>query len=620
MAYASLAECVRNLEKRGQLRRVTVEVDPHLEIAEIQRRLFQAGAPAVLFTKVKGTPFPVLANLYGTRERVRFLFRHTLAGVEKAIALKFDPSLALKRPFSSLRAAGAGWHSLPMRVNQAPVLGGETTLGNLPHIVSWPLDGGAYVTLPQVYTEHPDTPGWRRSNLGMYRIQLSGKPFAADREVGLHYQIHRGIGPHHQAALRRGERLRVNIFVGGPPAHALAAIMPLPEDLPELLFAGMMAGRRFRYLRGPFGLISADADFCISGTVDPARLLPEGPFGDHLGYYSLAHPFPVLEVDKVYHRSDAIWPFTVVGRPPQEDSCLSELIHEFAGPALPHAVPGLKAVHAVEAAGVHPLLLAIGSERYVPYEERKPRELLTIAHAVLGYGQLSLAKYLFMVAHEDNPGLDVRDVGGFFRHVLERVDWERDLHFHTRTTIDTLDYTGSGLNEGSKLVVAVAGSVRRELGRELPGKLAFFPAGISEPRVVFPGVVVFKAPAYREENAARADVQRLVSFFEGRFLGTDGEEDAFFQAFPLFVLADDSDFVSASLDNFLWVVFTRSDPASDTAGIGAFTHNKHWGCRHALIIDARRKPHHAPELEPDPQVAEKVRRMAAPGGPLQGLI
>ncbi len=619
MSYSSLNECVRDLEKRGQLRRIDAEVDPNLEIAEIQRRLFKAGAPAVLFTRVKGTAFPVLANLYGTRERVRHLFRKTLAGVERAIALKFDPALALKKPFSSLLAAGAGLNSLPMRVNEAQSLACETTLSQLPQIVSWPLDGGAYITLPQVYTEHPDTPGYRRSNLGMYRIQLSGQPFAVDREVGLHYQIHRGIGPHHQAALRRGERLRVNIFVGGPPAHSLAAIMPLPEDLPELLFAGMLAGRRFRYARGPYGLLSADADFCITGTIDPERLLPEGPFGDHLGYYSLAHPFPVLEVEKVFHRKDAIWPFTVVGRPPQEDSCLSELIHEFAGPAIPHAVPGLKAVHAVEAAGVHPLLLAIGSERYTPYDKRKPRELLTIAHAVLGFGQLSLAKYLFIVAQEDSPRLDVRDVGGFFKHVLERIDLERDLHFQTCTTMDTLDYTGTGLNEGSKLVVAVAGPVRRELGRELPANLAYFPAGISEPRVVFPGVVVFTAPPYREENAAHADVQRFISFFEGRFLGTDSEEEAFFRHFPLLVLADDSEFAAANLDNFLWVVFTRSDPASDTSGVGAFTENKHWGCRNALIIDARRKPRHAPLLEPDARVAERVDKLAARGGPLQGL-
>src|SRR5439155_1263669 len=161
------------------------------------------------------------------------------------------------------------------------------------------------------------------SNLGMYRVQLSGGEYEPDREVGLHYQIHRGIGVHHAAALRQGVPFRVNLFVGGPPALTLAAVMPLPEGMPELAFAGALGGRRVR-LACPQGRerlpVFADADFCIVGTVDPERLLPEGPFGDHLGYYSLAHPFPVLNVERVYHRDGAIWPFTVVGRPPQEDT------------------------------------------------------------------------------------------------------------------------------------------------------------------------------------------------------------------------------------------------------------------------------------------------------------
>ena len=210
--------------------------------------------------------------------------------------------------------------------------------------------------------------------------------------------------------------------------------------------------------------IHAEADFCITGSIDPARLKPEGPFGDHLGYYSLAHEFPVMRVEHVYHRRDAIWPFTVVGRPPQEDSVLGQLIHELVGPAIPQQIPGVRAVHAVDAAGVHPLLLAIGSERYVPYDQpRRPRELLTLANALLGHGQLSLAKYLWIVAAEDNPELDVRDVPEFLRHALERVDWRRDLHFQTCTTIDTLDYSSGRLNEGSKVVIAAAGPPLRTL-------------------------------------------------------------------------------------------------------------------------------------------------------------
>ncbi|HKP97185.1 MAG TPA: UbiD family decarboxylase [Fibrobacteria bacterium] len=628
MSYASLKACVDDLERTGRLLRVTEEVDPHLEMAEIQRRVYAARGPALFFARVKGTAFPCVSNLFGTGERTHFIFRDTLAGVKALLALKGDPMAWRKDPAGLARLPFTALHALPRKVSRPAVAECETAVERLPQIVSWPKDGGAYITLPQVYTEHPDKPGLRFSNLGMYRIQLSGGEFRPGRELGFHYQIHRGIGVHHHAAIRRGEKLRVSVFVGGPPAHALSAVMPLPEGMPEAFFAGMLAGRRFRYgfAGGPGAaadgrLLSADADFCITGAIDPARTLPEGPFGDHLGYYSLAHPFPVMEVDKVYHRRGAIWPFTVVGRPPQEDSHLAELIHELAGPVLPAEIPGLHAVHAVEAAGVHPLLLALGSERYVPYGERKPRELHTLAHAVLGFGQLSLAKYLLIAAHEDAPGLDVRDAGAFLRHVLERADWNADLHFHTRTTMDTLDYSGTGLNAGSKVVIAVAGGKRRELSREIPpGLERILPAGFGRIDLALPGVLVLKAPAFTDPVPARADVRRLIREWEGAFRDPDAPEYRPLQGFPLIVLADDSAFAAKNLDNFLWTAFTRSDPARDAHGLWAFSEDKHWGCRGALLLDARIKPHHAPALEADPAVARRVDALGAAGKSLHGLI
>ena len=311
---------------------------------------------------------------------------------------------------------------LPKRVRRGPILAHKTTIDRLPKLQSWPGDGGPFITLPQVYSEDPDRPGFARSNLGMYRVQLSGNDYEANREVGLHYQIHRGLGVHHAAAIRRGEPLRVSVFVGGPPAMTLAAVMPLPEGLPELSFAGALGGRRVRMVADPEGGLPmpAEADFVIVGSIDPDVRKVEGPFGDHLGYYSLAHDFPVLRVERVYHREGAIWPFTSVGRPPQEDTSFGELIHELTGPLVPTVLPGVHAVHAVDAAGVHPLLLAIGSERYVPYAERRsPLELLTTANAILGQGQMSLAKYLLIVAHEDAPDLDIHDIPAFLRHLLE---------------------------------------------------------------------------------------------------------------------------------------------------------------------------------------------------------
>ncbi len=402
------------------------------------------GGPAILFERVRGCRFPMVSNLFGTIDRTRFLFRDTIERVKHLVRIKLDPATAGQHPWDSAWALPLAWAMQPKSVSRGPAMAHETTLDQLPQLVSWPKDGGPFVTLPAVYTEDPDAPGWRKSNLGMYRIQMAGNEYAPNRQVGLHYQIHRTIGVHHAKAIRRGEPFRVNVFIGGPPVLPVAAVMPLPEGLSELTFAGALGGHRIPLIRRRDGLpIIAEADFCISGTVDP-RTLPEGPFGDHLGYYSLAHPFPVMNVDKVYHRPGAIWPFTVVGRPPQEDTAFGEIIHEITGPAIPEVLLGIQAVHAVDAAGVHPLLLAIGSERYVPYaEERTPQELLTQGNAILGQGQLSLAKYLFIVAREDNPGLDIHDIAAFLEHVLERIDPERDLHFQTRTTIDTLDYSAA---------------------------------------------------------------------------------------------------------------------------------------------------------------------------------
>lgn len=621
VGYRSLYECVADLERSRQLVRIDREVDPYLEVAEVQRRVYAASGPAILFTRVKGCRFPMVGNLFGSLERTRYLFRDTLAAVRHLVELKVDPSAFWKNPWRFRDVPGVLLHALPRLVRRGPILANQVTIADLPQLQCWPRDGGAFITLPQVYTEDADRPGWRHSNLGMYRVQLSGNHYQLSQEIGLHYQIHRGIGVHHAAAIRKGVPFRVVISVGGPPALALSAVMPLPEGMPELTFAGILAGRRVRLVQPPVDdggpspslPIPAEADFAIVGTVDPDRLLPEGPFGDHLGYYSLAHDFPVLKVERVYHRDGAIWPFTVVGRPPQEDTSFGAFIHELTGPVIPTVVPGIHAVHAVDAAGVHPLLLAIGSERYVPYAaERVPQELLTCANAVLGQGQLSLAKYLFIVAREDNPELDIHDITTFFRHLLERVDWRRDLHFHTSTTIDTLDYSGTGLNAGSKLVIAAAGPSKRVLPTALPSELRL-PEGFHSPRLVLPGVVAIAAPRFAD--AGSDGVPAEVTRFCNAFRAADN-----LCTFPLVVLVDDSDFTAQSLRNWLWVTFTRSNPAADVHGIGAATYQKHWGCTGSLVIDARIKPHHSPPLEEDRAVTQRVDALAARGGPLHEII
>jgi len=613
MGYRNLQECVADLESRGMLVRIDAALDPCLEVGAVQRRVYRAGGPALLFTNPTGCRFPLLGNLFGTLERTRFIFRDALDAIRCLVDIKLDPFSLMKHPLDLLKAPFAALHLLPATTSSAPVLECRTTLSQLPQIVSWPMDGGAFITLPQVYTESPGRPGFGKSNLGMYRVQISGNSYQPDRQAGLHYQIQRGIGGHHAEAIARGDLLRVNVFVGGPPSMAVAAVMPLPEGMPELSFAGLLGGRRIPMTRLAGHLpLSAEADFCICGVVHPGKTLPEGPFGDHLGYYSLAHEFPYIEVEAVYHRRDAIFPFTTVGRPPQEDTSFGAFIHELTGPLIPTVVNGVKEVHAVDAAGVHPLLLAIASERYVPYApERRPQELLTVANAILGQGQLSLAKYLFIAASEDAHALSTHAIAAFFRHVLERCDWRKDVHFQAATTIDTLDYSGHGLNEGSKVVIAAAGPVRRALAAEVPAGLEL-PAGFGPAGVCLPGILAIQGP---RSGQGRGESDPAMEEFCRFYADRDC-----FAGFPLILVCDDTPFTSATLNNFLWVAFTRSNPATDIYGINAETSGRHWGCRGALVIDARIKTFHAPVLEDDPVVGRRVDALGALGGPLHGII
>lgn len=612
MSYSSLEACLNDLERHNHLVRISEEIDPHLELAAIQLRVYAMGGPALLFERIKGCGFRGASNIFGSLDRSRFLFRDTLKHVQAIIALKGDPMAALKHPFQNIGNGLAALKALPLRKNSGgPVSARQIALHDLPQIMHWPMDGGAFVTLPQVYTEDPDSPGIMKANLGMYRIQLSGNDYKPDEEIGLHYQLHRGIGIHQSKANKKGEPLKVSIFVGGPPAHTLAAVMPLPEGLSEATFAGMLGGRRFRYSYDEDGFcISNDADFVITGTVAPGENKPEGPFGDHLGYYSLRHDFPLMKVHRVYARENAIWPFTVVGRPPQEDTSFGALIHEITGDAIPQEIPGLKEVNAVDAAGVHPLLLAIGSERYTPYSPAKaPAELLTLANRILGTGQLSIAKFLFITA-DDSNALHTHDIRAYFEFLLQRIDLRRDIHFYTNTTIDTLDYSGTGLNTGSKVVFAAYGDVQRELDREVPFMLKEL-NGFSNPQMAMPGVAMIETADFTNYGCAGNELKMLDAQLKDHLLALSGV--------PFLVLCDDATFAARTLNNFLWVTFTRCNPANDIGGIASFTKFKHWGCEGSLIIDARIKPHHAPVLETDEATERKIDRLFAKGGSLEGL-
>lgn len=608
--YKNLRQALLDLEKAGMLKRVHEEVDPYLQMAEIARQAFDRNGPALLFEKVKGCRFQAACNIFGTRERMEFLFRKTLAGTRTAVQFKSNPVEFFKHAgiATLCRAAAVGINSLPRRSGSIRDFE-ECTLADLPQIVGWPEDGGAFVTLPQVASRPGERAGILTTNLGMYRVQISGNDYAAD-ECGLHYQIKRDIARHHQKAIEEGRPLKVSVFIGGPPAHTVAAVMPMPENLSELTFAGMLGGRRFRYFVHDGYLVSSDAEFCILGEMAP-DLKQEGPFGDHVGYYSGKHPFPYMRVKKVLCKKDAIYPFTSVGRPPKEDTLFGEFIHEITKPMVPVSIPGVHAVHAVDAAGVHPLCLAVASERFVPYarpEDREPMELLKTANALLGFNQVSLSKYLMVAAKEnacnaldarENPAgscagqdargsLDAYDVPAFFAHMLERIDFARDLHFQTSTTIDTLDYTGTSLNHGSKLVIAAAGPKRRELRCE-PADLASLalPAGFANPKIAMKGVLMVQWNAGGNAPAA-ADIAPLLNAIKNW---------EFRESYPWVSVVDDTSTIGngdsqKSLDDFLWLTFTRSDPAQDAYGIDAHFVDKHWAIQAPLVIDARIKPRH----------------------------
>jgi len=610
MGYSTLEESLIDLENKGQLIRVKELVDPYLEMSAIHLRVYAAGGPALLFENVKGSKFRVASNIFGTLERSKFIFRDTLTLVQQLIDFKNDPVKALKSPIKNFTAGLAALKALPLKNPlQKPALFQEIKIEDIPLIHHWPMDGGAFVTLPQVYTEDIDQPGIMKSNLGMYRIQLTGNEYVLNEEIGLHYQLHRGIGVHQTKANKKGLPLKVSIFVGGPPSHSVSAVMPLPEGISEMTFAGVLGNRRFRYTYVDGYCISTDADFVITGDVYPEDNKPEGPFGDHLGYYSLQHNFPVLKVHKVFAKKNAIWPFTVVGRPPQEDTSFGHLIHEMTGSALQDEIPGIKEVHAVDAAGVHPLLLVIGSERYTPYAPaQQPAEILTIANHVLGTGQLSLAKFLFITADETNE-LSTHNIKGYFEYILQRIDLSRDIHFYTNTTIDTLDYSGTSINSGSKVVIAAYGAVLRELATSVPKCLNDL-HGFNNPQLILPGVIALQAPAFINYTEAKVEFTKLDGQLNSNLTSLEG--------IPFIVICDDANFLSENINNFLWTTFTRSNPSHDIQGIGTFYNNKHWGCNGPLVIDARSKPHHAPPVVVDPITNGKINYLFEKGGSLYG--
>ncbi|CAN5349726.1 UbiD family decarboxylase [soil metagenome] len=571
----NLRQFVEILRKENELAVVDTPVSPDQEIAEIHRRVIAQGGPALLFTNVIGSDFPVVTNLFGTLRRTERAFgtrpQQFVADAARFAMEALPPTpkklwafrhLGMQALRIGMKRRGSG--SVTEIVDRSP------QLSKLPLLKLWPEDGGHFITLPLVYTESPDH---KKSNLGMYRIQRY-----SDTETGMHWQIGKGGGFHYHQAEQRGEALPVTIFIGGPPALVLSAIAPLPEDVPELLLGSLLLGEKLKLCKNPAGPhpLIAEAEFALVGEVAPHRRHPEGPFGDHYGYYSLKHDYPVFQCRALCRRKDAIYPATVVGKPRQEDFFIGDYLQELLSPLFPLVMPSVKSLWSYGETGFHSLAAAVVKDRY-------PREALQSAFRILGEGQLSLTKFLLLT---DTP-MDLRQFRPLLEHLLARVNWETDLYVFSNLSMDTLDYTGPEVNKGSKGVIVGLGPAMRECPGEFRGEL---PAGLRGAKAFCAGCVVVGGASYASDPEQAAAIAKLPAF----------------AGWQLVILCDDPEHAASSEPNFLWTVFTRFEPAAHLHAAATRIVRSHIAYTGPLVIDARMKPWYPAEVECDPAIAKRV--------------
>jgi UbiD family decarboxylase len=576
MSYRNLREFLEVLRRNGDLVNIEIEVDPYLELAEIHRRIIEQEGPCLWFKRVKDSAFSVVTNLFGTPRRLEMAFGlRPLELVREAV--RFAETLlppTLEKLWNFRRLALEVLKLGTRSVNHGPVMEvieQPPDLNHLPILTVWPEDGGPFVTLPLVYTENPEDKG---HNLGMYRMQRFDST-----TTGMHWQIHKGGGFHYKVAEQLNEPLPLSVFLGGPPALMLAAIAPLPEHVGELVIASILAGDRLPILQDPRSShpIPAEAEFVLQGSVPPQQRHPEGPFGDHYGYYSLRHDYPVFHVERVFHRRDAIYPATVVGKPRQEDYFIGNYLQELLSPLFPLVMPGVQGFWSYGETGFHSLAAAQVRERYA-------REAMVSAFRILGEGQLSLTKFLIAV----NSPVDLRDFRRVLTHVLERVHWETDLFILSNLSMDTLDYCGPEINKGSKAILLGVGESVRDLPAEFQGEI---PSGVREVQIFCPGCLVVAGSNYAREP----DQPNYLAQWKD------------FEKWQLLILADDAS-IAKSDTQFLWAVFTRFDPASNIIAAHTEVRNHHLCYRNPIVIDARMKPRYPAEVACDPATANKVNQ------------
>ncbi|MFC1745794.1 UbiD family decarboxylase [Candidatus Riflebacteria bacterium] len=578
MGARNLRQFLKALKANDELIFIDEPCESYLEIPEIYRRVIAANGPALFFRNVKGSPFPLVINQYGTQKRVQLAFGQEpgefISRVCSLLHQITEPDTAMLKEAGSLifKALKIG----SRRVRRAPVLQKKCKpdFTSLPAVHCWEKDGGHFLTLPQVLSKSPVND---KTNLGIYRMQIFDSC-----TTGMHFQIGKGGGFHLNEAEKIGVKLPIQVSLGGPPALTLAAILPLPEGISEILMASILMGERVTTCSSPHTPlpIFAESEFTFLGHCPPGTRREEGPFGDHYGYYSLAHPFPIFQAKVMYRRKKPIFPAMVVGKPRQEDYYLGNYLQELLSPIFPLVMPGIISLWSYGETGFHSLSAAIVKERY-------EREALVSGFRILGEGQLSLSKFLLLTTERS---INLKNFKEVLTHVLERFDPENDLYILPDLSMDTLDYCGPRINRGSKGIMLGSGEIIRKLPLKFNSKI--LPGYLKMAKVFSPGCLVVEGNTYSKDSLLP---KKLAA-------------SKLFNQWPLVILCDDCSLATSSTTAFLWTTFTRFEPQADIFNAGEkITRNK-ISRKLPIIIDARKKRNLPDELFCDQKTAKKVEK------------
>lgn len=461
MPYRNLREFIEKLESAGELRRIAAEVDPVLEVTEIADRVVKSAGPALLFEKVRGSEYPLLINAFGSYRRMQMAlncvsFDEIAARIDSLV--KIQPPQRLMDKIKMLLTLKEIGDLLPRRVKSAPcqeqVFTEGALLDRIPILTCWPEDGGPFLTLPIVITKDPET---GVQNLGMYRMQKYD-----GRSTGMHWQYNKDGARHYEKHKKSGKRMDVAVALGGVPAVTYAATSPLPPDVDELMFAGFLEGRALEIVKGKTVdlYVPAESDFIIEGYVEPGDERTEGPFGDHTGFYSPADTYPVFHVTCLTCRSGAVYPATVVGKPPMEDCYMAKATERIFLPFLRMVVPEIVDMDLPIEGVFHNCALVSIDKRYSGQAKK-------VISALWGMGQMASTKFIAVFDRE----VDLRDYGTVVWKLLNNVDPRRDMMI-AEGPLDALDHSAPYPNFGGKMGIDATRKTREEgMGRDWPAEI-----------------------------------------------------------------------------------------------------------------------------------------------------